>query len=159
MTAIHRSVGFALALLLLGQPASAEQASPRDQAERLFLEYQHQSQAFDPDVADLYVDWARIVNARKYPGDLPGRSLQLTGFQYKDKLRQLMPIAKARGDFSTYSDVSYSDVSYSEEGERIRIQCTRFSALKKYSSPYSLLVGPDERGDWRIFEELSESRP
>lgn len=154
MTAIHRSVGFALALLLLGQPASAEQASPRDQAERLFLEYQHQSQAFDPDVADLYVDWARIVNARKYPGDLPGRSLQLTGFQYKDKLRQLMPIAKARGDFSTYSDVSYS-----EEGERIRIQCTRFSALKKYSSPYSLLVGPDERGDWRIFEELSESRP
>lgn len=154
MTAIHRSVGFALALLLLGQPASAEQASPRDQAELLFLEYQHQSQAFDPDVADLYVDWARIVNARKYPGDLPGRSLQLTGFQYKDKLRQLMPIAKARGDFSTYSDVSYS-----EEGERIRIQCTRFSALKKYSSPYSLLVGPDERGDWRIFEELSESRP
>jgi hypothetical protein len=154
MTAIRRSVGFALSLLLLGQPASAEQASPRDQAERLFLEYQHQSQAFDPDVADLYVDWARIVNARKYPGDLPGRSLQLTGFQYKDKLRQLMPIAKARGDFSTYSDVSYS-----EEGERIRIQCTRFSALKKYSSPYSLLVGPDERGDWRIFEELSESRP
>ena len=154
MIAIHRSVGFALALLLFGQPASAEEASPRDQAERLFLEYQRQSQEFDPDVADLYVDRARIVNARKYPGDLPGRSLELTGFQYKDKIRQLMPIAKARGDFSTYSDVSYS-----EEGERIRIQCTRFSALKKYSSPYSMLVGPDERGDWRIFEELSESRP
>jgi hypothetical protein len=31
--------------------------------------------------------------------------------------------------------------------------------LKKYESPYSILVGPDANGDWRIFEELSESRP
>ena len=45
------------------------------------------------------------------------------------------------------------------EGERVRITCTRFSELKKYSSPLSLLVGPDKDGKWLIFEEISKSQP
>lgn len=65
-----------------------------------------------------------------------------------------MPLAKARGDTSTYSDVKYTP-----EGERVRITCTRFSELKKYSSPLSLLVGPGKDETWLIFEEISESQP
>ena len=41
----------------------------------------------------------------------------------------------------------------------MRISCSRYSELKKYTSPYTLLVGPGRTGQWQILEELSESRP
>jgi hypothetical protein len=65
-----------------------------------------------------------------------------------------MPQAKAAGDSS-----SYSDVKFIPDGERVRIEATRYSELKKYSSPFALLVGPGENGTWQIFEEVGESRP
>jgi hypothetical protein len=65
-----------------------------------------------------------------------------------------MPIAKQRGDRS-----SYSDVTYALEGPNVRITATRFSELKRYSSPLSLLVGRRPDGRWMIYEELSESQP
>jgi hypothetical protein len=65
-----------------------------------------------------------------------------------------MPMAKERGDTSTFSEVQYV-----KEGAGVRITATRFSNLKNYSSPFSLLVAPDATGRWVIFEELSESRP
>jgi hypothetical protein len=65
-----------------------------------------------------------------------------------------MPLAKEKGDRSTYSDVAYT-----QDRERVRITATRYSELKKYSSPISLLVGPSDDGKWLIFKELSESRP
>jgi hypothetical protein len=65
-----------------------------------------------------------------------------------------MPLAKLRGDTNTYSEVSYS-----EEGSKVRIRATRYSNLKKYSSPISLLVAHDDTGRLLIYEEISESRP
>ena len=65
-----------------------------------------------------------------------------------------MPLAKARGDRNTYSNVSYT-----REGQRFRIRASRFSELKNYTSPLSLLVGPSANGTWLIYEELSESGP
>jgi ketosteroid isomerase-like protein len=65
-----------------------------------------------------------------------------------------MPVAKARGDTNTYADVSYE-----REGSRIRIRAARFSALKQYASPYSLVVGPDASGRWLIYEEHSITKP
>jgi len=41
----------------------------------------------------------------------------------------------------------------------VRIACARFSTLKNYTSPITLLVGPGPDGGWLIFEESSESRP
>jgi len=74
--------------------------------------------------------------------------------QYKALIRQAMPLAKVRGDTS-----SYSEVTFTEEGSGVRIRALRFSNLKKYSSPLSLLVAPDRSGRWLIREELSESQP
>jgi hypothetical protein len=31
--------------------------------------------------------------------------------------------------------------------------------MNQHASPMSLLVGPDEEGQWRIFEATSEMRP
>ena len=133
------------------QPAPA--ATPVAEARALFERYVSLEQAFDPAVADLYADDALIRNRRTYPtGEV--RELRIPAPQYKELIRTAMPLAKARRDTS-----SYSDVKYVEEGSRVRVTATRFSNLKQYSSPLSLLVGPTEGGMWRIYEELSESQP
>lgn len=65
-----------------------------------------------------------------------------------------MPLAKAKGDYSTYSEVKFQP-----DGNAVRISAKRFSVLKKYYSPISLLVAPTPFGAWVIREELSESQP
>ena len=124
-----------------------------DEAKALFGRYVQLERAFDPTAADLYADDAVIHNKRTYPnGQI--RELTLAGVQYKALIRQAMPLARARGDTN-----SYSNVTFTGEGSGVRIRATRFSDLKKYSSPLSLLVGPGLDGTWLIREELSESRP
>jgi hypothetical protein len=49
-------------------------------------------------------------------------------------------------------------VSYASEEGKTRITATRFSMMKKYSSPISLLVGPCTSGTIGIIEEISESQ-
>lgn len=107
---------------------------------------------FDPAVADFYSDNAVIKNTRRYP-DGQSRDLSLSGKAYKDLIRASMPVANERGDISTYSEVSYK-----EEDGKVRITATRYSELKKYSSPISLLVAKTD-GKWLIVEEVSESKP
>ena len=124
-----------------------------DEAKALFGRYVQLERAFDPAAADLFADDAVIKNKRIYPtGQI--RELTLAGAQYKALIRQAMPLAKARGDTN-----SYSNVTFTNEGSGVRIRATRFSDLKKYSSPLSLLVGAGVDGRWLIREELSESRP
>lgn len=53
----------------------------------------------------------------------------------------------------------YSDIKITQEGDKFRVTATRFSNLKKYSSPLSLLIGRDKNDVWLIYEELSESQP
>ena len=76
------------------------------------------------------------------------------GSRYKKLLRSVMPLAKARGDTSKFSDVTFT-----QEDGRVRISCTRYSELKGYSSRFLLLVAQRDGGDWLIVEEISESRP
>ncbi len=124
-----------------------------EKAKTLFKRYVDLEHAYDVAVADLYSDEAVIKNKRSYPtGQV--RELSLPAPKYKELIRQAMPLAKARGDRSTYSDCNYEEV-----GERVRITCSRYSELKKYSSPLTLLVGPRSSGEWLILEELSESQP
>ena len=129
------------------------QAGPVEEAKNLFERYMALERAFSPEVADLYADDALIKNKRTYATG-PVREITIPASQYKAIIRQAMPLAKARGDTS-----SYTDVAYSKESNGVRIRAKRFSDLKKYSSPLSLLVGPDTSGQWQIREELSESQP
>jgi hypothetical protein len=141
-------------LSLAGVPLPPSQSTaPVDQAKALFTRFVELEQAYDIAVADLYADDAVIKNKRTYPtGEV--RELTIPPAQYKQLLRQAMPLAKARGDRSTYSKCGYK-----AEGANVRISCSRYSELKKYTSPYTLLVGPGRAGKWQILEELSESRP
>ena len=134
--------------------ACGSDSSPaRASAETLFASYQSLEQAYDPAVADLYCETALIRNTRHYP-DGQARVIEIPAPQYKGLIRTAMPLAQARGDYSTYSDVEYA-----AEGANMRITATRFSVLKNYASPISLLVGPCSGEAWAILEEISESQP
>lgn len=121
-------------------------------ARDFFSRYEKLQKDFDPAVIDLYADTASIKNTRRMP-DGTSRDMALTGAAYKNLLRQALPVAKERGDTSKYSEINYL-----AEGTGIRITANRYSELKKYSSPFSLLIKQLD-GKWLILEELTESRP
>ncbi len=152
-TISHITSPIAILLVSIAWSATILAADPSAKAKQLFERYVALERAFDAAQADLYADDAKIQNTRTYPTGQK-RTVEFPAPEYKKLLRAAMPLAKARGDTSTYSDVKYAQV-----GERVRITCTRFSELKKYSSPLSLLVGPGADGKWLIVEEISESQP
>jgi len=136
---------------LLG--AQSLSADARARAEQVWNRYVALEAAFDPAIADLYADDAVIRNRRTYPtGEV--REATVPAAQYKVLIRQAIPLAKAKNDISRYSGCTYA-----AEGARVRIACARFSTLKNYTSPITLLVGPGAGATWLIFEESSESRP
>ncbi|MCD6049824.1 MAG: hypothetical protein K0Q55_1227 [Verrucomicrobia bacterium] len=121
-------------------------------ARDFFARYEKLQREFDTAAIDLYADTANIKNTRRMP-DGTSRDMALTGAAYKTLLRQVLPTAKARGDTSKYSEVKYQ-----AEGTGIRITATRYSELKKYSSPFSLLIKQQD-SQWLIVGEASESKP
>ena len=137
--------------LALAAPAWAQPVEKA--AAQLFQRYVALSRAYDAGLAELFDDNAVIVNKRISPsGDV--REMTLPAARYKMLLRKALPLARERGDRSTYSNVRYA-----REGERVRISASRYSELKKYTSPLVLVVGPAPGGRWLIYEEHSESRP
>jgi hypothetical protein len=154
-TSLMRRTGTAAAFVVLGLAAAAAQGLPADtraKAEQVLARYIALEHAFDPAIADLYADDAVIRTKRTYPtGEV--RDLTISATDYKALIRKTVPLAKTRGDTSRYSGCTYA-----ADGARVRIGCTRYSELKGYSSPISLLVGPGPGVAWLIFEELSESR-
>src|SRR5687767_3530990 len=107
------------ALCALLATALAVAQTPTGAAQKLFEQYVAMGQAYDPDLAELYADDAVIQNKRRFPsGEV--RELNIPAPKYKALIRQVMPLAKARDDRSTYSDVTYG-----AEGNRVRIRATR----------------------------------
>jgi hypothetical protein len=140
----------AIAFLALCQSAAAKD-DPIAQAKAFFQRYVELEHAFDPAQADLYSDKAVIKNKR-FTADGKVVPVTLPAIQYKNAVRAGMAKARSRGDVATYTNDTYT-----LEGDKVRIHVTRYLALKKYSSPMSMLVGPDASGQWLIFEEESES--
>lgn len=142
-----------LAILISALLASQAFAQPQNKAQQIFERYQALERSFDPAVADLYCSTALIRNTRTYPNGTQ-RALELPVGKYQEVIRATMPLAKAKGDYSTYSSVVYTP-----EGSGVRVTASRYSVLKQYTSPVSLLIGPCNGGDWAILEELSQSQP
>ena len=143
-----------LVAISAGLIATATRANDSVQLAQAFLaKYIERYHAFDPAVADLYSDDAVVQNTRTYPsGEV--RKLAMPAPQYKAILRQTMPIAKQRGDRSQYTEPKFK-----QEGAAVRIQLTRYSELKKHTSPMVLVVAPDKSGQWVVVEEHTESVP
>ncbi len=48
---------------------------------------------------------------------------------------------------------------YRADGEAVRVECPRYSHLKKYTRPYRALMRRSAAGAWHIHDEYSESQP
>lgn len=137
----------------LAQSGASAESERMRAARALFDRYVALERAFDPAMADLYSDTAVIRNRRTYPtGQV--REMTIPAPQYKELIKQAMPLAKAANDTNRYSDCAYT-----AEGEQVRIKCTRFGERKQYSSPMELLVGRGPSGAWLVMQELGESQP
>lgn len=110
-------------------------------------------QSFEPAMIELMSDKAKVENIRIYPTGKK-RKMTLTGAQYKELVRKVLPLAKLRGDNNRYFNMTYT-----LEGNNVRIKGTRHSNLKNYDSPISVLIAKDKKGKWLIIEHLSQSRP
>lgn len=141
----------AVASLAVPAPAWTQDAEIAS-AEQLFARYVALEDAHDPAIADLYADQAFVKIRRSMPMGDP-QDVVVPAEQYRALLRQNMPLAKARGVRSAYSNVTYK-----REGEFVRIDAVRVSEPGRKTSPLSLLVGPSPGGKWFIYEQLSESR-
>ena len=149
----HTLVSFPVFFFLITLFLSAE--SDQDKiasAKKLFDAFVTLGDNYDPKVADLYSDKAVVKTNRIYP-DGSVKTMTIPSLQWKQLVRQVMPIAKERGDRSTFSKIQFL-----VEGNRVRIKAIRYSELKEYASPYSMLVGT-ENGKWLIFEEITETKP
>ena len=131
----------------------AEAADPTTEAKQVFASFVERVNSFDPAVADLYAEDARIENTRKYP-DGTKKTAIVPAPQYKSMLRSAMPTAKHRRDTSDFLAVEYKAT-----GDKIRITATRLSSATGEATPLSLVVGAGSDGKWMILEEQSESRP
>ncbi|MBA2303860.1 MAG: hypothetical protein H0W08_14675 [Acidobacteria bacterium] len=142
-----------LLMVAMTRTEAPQEKSAIDEAKALFARYVEMEQAYDPALADLYSNDAVITNKRTYPtGEV--RELTFPAPKYKALIRQAMPLARSRSDRSTYSKCSYEP-----EGVHVRIQCARYSELKKFTSPLTLVIGRIKTAGWLILEERSESRP
>jgi len=150
---MHKSKLAAILVCFAVTAPSGAQDSSIAAAEQFFAQYAALERAYDSSMAELYADEALIKTKRKYPMGEAGQMI-IPAAQYKTMLRELIPIAKARGDRCTYSNVTYT-----QEGAFVRIDALRFTEPRKYTSPISLLVGRSPRGSWLIYEESSESQP
>ncbi len=118
-----------------------------------FKKYVQLGDTFDPEIATLYSDRARIRATRQYPLGL-NREMQFTGAQWKAVMVKVMEIAKAKDDRSTFSNMVIT-----EKGGQYRIKADRYSVLKCYTDTgYYMIVEPGQSGHLSIVEEYMETK-
>jgi hypothetical protein len=129
-------------------------ASSNEQAMEFFKMYVELSDAFDVAAVEFYSDNARIHAYRVYPHGLE-RAMELTGSQWKQLAKRVMPLAKAKNDKN-----SFSNINIKEQGKGYKIKADRYSEMKCYiDKGYYMVVEPDNRGNLHIIEEYMETQP
>ena len=142
-----------LFLLMSGINTFAADAD-ENSVKEFFQEYIGMGENFDTSIADLYLDSAIIRNLRRYPNGSE-KSMQLTGVQWKALITKVMPVAKARGDKSTFSHIIISI-----DGKQAKIKANRYSNIKCYTDTgYFMIIERQSDGKYKIVEEYMESQP
>jgi len=136
-------------MITLFQTALADES-----ANTFFNKYIKLSDNYDYSVVKLYSDNAKVHMRRKYPNGLE-RTMELSGFQWKQLLTKSLPLAKAQNDKSIFSKITIS-----KYGKGFKIKAHRYSSRKCYTDTgYYMVVTPDDTGELKIIEEYSETQP
>ncbi len=129
-------------------------ANAEEKPKEFFSKYIHLGNTFDPSVVNLYDDGAQILAYRVYPHGLE-RNMELTGLQWKGLVKKVMPLAKAKNDKNTFSNVV---ITKTEDG--FKIKADRYSVGKCYTdSGYYMVIKPNEAGNLMIVKEYMETKP
>ena len=119
-----------------------------------FENYQKLSKEFNPEVISLYSDEAKISSLREYPSGQT-REISMTGKEFKELLKKVLPLAKARGDISHFSEIQISI-----ESNTARISAHRYSQLKDYTDEsYYMVIKEIEDQKLMIIKEHTGTRP
>ena len=130
------------------------QDADSESAKRFFEQYVKKGESFDASMADLYLDSAVVENLRKYPNGLE-KTMQLTGAQWKALVIKTMPLAKAKGDVSTFSEIYVSI-----DRKRAKIKANRYSNLKCYTDTgYYMIIERQPDSEYKIVREYTETQP
>lgn len=145
---------FLLLFLLISSGVAFAQDADVNSVKEFFRGYVEMGENFDVSSADLYLNSAIIRNLRRYP-DGSEKSMQLNGAQWKELIIKVMPLAKTRGDKSTFSHIIISI-----DGKQAKIKANRYSNLKCYTDiGYFMIIELQPDGKYKIIEEYMESQP
>ena len=144
--------GITLFFLLLGFSIGDVRAEEPGKFETFFSEFEALNNRFDIAVADRYSDDAKITGIRVQP-DGTEKTTVFDGKKWKQLIRDLMELAKERGDTSKYSNVKVT-----ADGDTAKITASRYSALKCYQdNDYYLVVKAANEERMEIIEEFSKA--
>jgi hypothetical protein len=145
-------LGFPVAFVALALSAGDVPGLTEQQARVFFEDYVAKSRSSDPREADLYCDEGEVEHFRE---DASGNVARISGSAsiFKQVIRESAAQAHVAGDYSDFSGATYQS-----EAGGIRITAVRYSALGKYASPATFLVGDCERGGIGILEMTFHSR-
>ncbi len=142
-----------ISLLMFSSSVLANNATEKS-AVIFFEKYISLGENFDEAVADLYSDSAKISAYRRYPHGLK-RAMELDGSKWKILIEKSMPLGKARGDISKFSNIKIT-----LDGTKAKIKADRYSELKCYvDSGYYMVIERDKSGNYLIVEEYMETQP
>jgi len=139
-------------VLALALFAGEEAGTSEQEARTFFADYMAKSRASDPAEADLYCDEGNIEMLREEASGEVTRSIGSAPL-LKRIVRDSAAEAKAAGDYSEFSRIEYQ-----RAGETIKISAVRYSALRKYESPATFVVGMCENGSIGILEMVFYSK-
>ncbi len=124
------------------------------EAKEFFERYIILGENFDKSVADLYSDNAIIKVKRLYPNGQM-KEMAFGGTKWKSLVKKSMPLGKARGDISKFSDIKIF-----LNNTNVTIKANRYSVLKCYTDKgYYMVIEKDSTGKYQIVEEYMETQP
>ncbi|WP_156312401.1 hypothetical protein [Marinagarivorans algicola] len=136
--------------LLSCHALSAELSTP----EALFKRFVELGENFDPAVANLYADDAKIVFFRQHPHGLE-RQMAVSGYEWKSLISKIMPVAKLTQDISRYQEVEVI-----AQDDAFKIKANRYVERKCYwDAGYYMMVKKSPSGQWLIIEEYTQTQP
>lgn len=121
------------------------------EAEQFIKRFEELSHKYEEKITEMYADDANIVRQVEHE-DGKTEKVILPTTKYKKFLKYIKFFAKIRG-YKNY----FKNLEFKPEGEKVRITGKRVNT-NGYSAPISYLAGKDQNKEWKIFEEITETK-